>query len=62
MIIGPMDGIDQPIIEKDDLCIFETETGYVIRKEGEGDVMELDKLTDDMIKELKNRGWEESYA
>lgn len=62
-IIGPADGIDQPILEKENLAIFETADGFVLRQEGEGDVMELPDLSDAMIEELKKDGWKEvDYA
>lgn len=59
-MVGPADGLDQPILENGEFAIFQTEDGYVMRQFGEGD---LQKIPEDASQEfwdsLKKAGWKD---
>lgn len=52
-------GMLEPVMEKEDLCIFDEGEVYTVRKRGKGIIKKIDKktVTEEFWEELRQEGW-----
>ena len=61
MAIDDGQGFEQPIMERGEFAIFETEEGYVVRQFGAGDVMDIpDSVGPEFWDAMREAGWEDA--
>lgn len=59
ILIDNGQGIEEPIIEKGDICIFDIGDSYILRHRQKGDLATFSKegITDEFFNGLESEGW-----